>query len=359
MPSSPPLGGEHHEDEEDQEDARGDGERPERREERHEGVTGSVGVLDRVRLEGLDLESQLLGHGREARRPRREASPGDVPSSIRDCDDLDLAVAVEQLLRLVERDEHGCVGRAGTIEPDDIPHARAETGGSAGVDDDSISALDAELRAAFELRKTSRAPRSASDSVAAGADDGREPVHPVGVAREEDDARLALALGRRLDGDLLDDRTGDSVDEAGPPRPPRCGNGRLVDPAGAGRRPECTGMSSTAPFGAIVSSVAPSVATAVVRIVWLIVSPVVRAAAMIVVPSISPSTMRALRPRRRPTLRTASLTRMRFGRRGLPVRRAMPSPTRRTTRSVSTGMPKTSFIGYATRTPAVSAKATS
>ena len=216
-------------------------------------------------------------------------------------------------------------------------------------------------RAAFELRKTSCAPRSASDSVAAGADDGREPVHPVGVAREEDDARLALALGRRLDGDLLDDRAGDAVDEAGAGRGRLdARNGRLVDPAGAGRRPERTGMSSTAPFGAIVSSVAPSVATAVVRIVWLIVSPVVRAAAMIVVPSISPSTMRALRPRRRPTLRTASLTRMRFRTpRAASAESAMPSPTRRTTRSVSTGMPKTSFIGYATRTPAVSAKATS
>lgn len=71
-------------------------------------------------------------------------------------------------------------------------------------------------------------------------------------------------------------------------------------------------MSSAAPFGAIVSSVAPSVATVVARIVWLIVSPVVRAAAMIVVPSISPTTMSALPPRRRRTLRTASFTRMRF-----------------------------------------------
>ena len=71
-------------------------------------------------------------------------------------------------------------------------------------------------------------------------------------------------------------------------------------------------MSSTAPFGAIVSSVAPSVATAVVRIVWAMVSPVVRAAATIVVPSMRPTTMSALRPRRRPTLRTASFTRTGF-----------------------------------------------
>ena len=239
---APPLGGEHHEDEEDQEDARGDGERPERREERHEGVAGSVGVLDCVRLEGLDLESQLLGHGREERDDlSREASPGDVPSSIRDCDDLDLAVAVEQLLRLVERDEHGCVGRAGTIEPDDIPHARGDRS-SAGVDDDSISALDAELPRGLRVEEdlACAADRRAT-ACRRRSRDRREPVHPVGVAREEDDARLALALGRRLDGDLLDDRTGDAVDEAGARRGRLdARNGRLVDPAGAGRRPERT-----------------------------------------------------------------------------------------------------------------------
>ncbi len=149
---APPLGGEHHEDEEDQEDARGDGERPERREERHERVAGSVGVLDCVRLEGLDLESQLLGHGREERDDvGREAGAGDVPSSIRDCDDLDLAVVVEQLLRLVERDEHGSVGRACAIESDDIPHARRD-GCTAGVDDDPIAALDAELAGGLRVQ---------------------------------------------------------------------------------------------------------------------------------------------------------------------------------------------------------------
>ena len=124
--------------------------------------------------------------------------------------------------------------------------------------------------------------------------------------------------------------------------------------------PSAPGMSSAAPLGAIVSSVAPSVATVVARIVWLIVSPVVRAAAMIVVPSISPTTMSALRPRRRRTLRTASFTRMRLRRpRAASAQSASPRPTSRTTRSVSTGMPKTSFIGYATKTSAVSAKATS
>ena len=76
--------------------------------------------------------------------------------------------------------------------------------------------------------------------------------------------------------------------------------------------PSAPGMSSTAPFGAIVSSVVPSVSTALARIVLFIVSPVTSAAAMIAVPSRSPTTISALRARRRPTLRTASRRRMRF-----------------------------------------------
>jgi hypothetical protein len=124
--------------------------------------------------------------------------------------------------------------------------------------------------------------------------------------------------------------------------------------------PSAPGMSSTAPFAATVSSVEPSALTAVERIVWLIVSPVVSAAAMIVVPSMSPTTISALRPRRRPTLRSASFTRIRLRSARAPsAASATPSPTRRTTRSVSTGMPKTSFIGYAIETPARSANATS
>ena len=71
-------------------------------------------------------------------------------------------------------------------------------------------------------------------------------------------------------------------------------------------------MSSTAPLADTISSLSPSAATAVVRIVWLIVSPVTRAAATIVVPSISPSTIRPVRPRRRPTLRTPRRTRTGF-----------------------------------------------
>ena len=359
---APPLGGEHHEDEEDQEDARGDGERPERREERHEGVTGSVGVLDCVRLEGLDLESQLLGHGREERDDlSREASPGDVPSSIRDCDDLDLAFAVEQLLRLAERDEHGCVGRAGTIEPDDIPHARGDRS-SAGVDGDSISALDAELPRGFRVEEDLACAQICErQRVAAGADDGREPVHPVGVAREEDDARLALALGRRLDGDLLHDRTGDAVDEAGACRRRLdARNGRLVDPAGAGRRPECTRdvVDCALRRDRLVRRAERCDGRRPDRVAHRVARGQSggddRGAEH------QPEHDEGAAPAPAPDAPHGELDEDAVpDPEGCQGGERDPSPTRRTTRSVSAGMPKTSFIGYATRTPAVSAKATS
>ena len=51
----------------------------------------------------------------------------------------------------------------------------------------------------------------------------------------------------------------------------------------------------------------PSACDGVERIVWLIVSPVASAAAMIVVPSISPTTIRAERARRRRSVAHAQL----------------------------------------------------
>src|SRR5262249_50694949 len=104
-------------------------------------------------------------------------------------------------------------------------------------------------------------------------------------------------------------------------------------------------MSSTAPFGATVSSVAPSDVTAVERMAWFIVSPVVSAAATIVVPSMSPRTISAVRPGRRDAFRTARRSRTRFrSARKARIAKAIPSPTARPTRSVSTGMPKSSLM---------------
>ena len=93
------------------------------------------------------------------------------------------------------------------------------------------------------------------------------------------------------------DPAGDPVGEVRPARSRALGRRSL---GGSSRcpwpgraRPE---MSSTAPVAATTSSVSPSALTAVDRIVWFIVSPVARAAAMIVVPSISPTTISAERP---------------------------------------------------------------
>ena len=118
------LGSEHHEDQEDQEDSRGDRERPECREESHECVPGRVGILDRICLESLDLEPQLLHHRlKQGDHLVREAGSGDIPALIRHCDERDLTLAVEQLLRLVERHEHGHVGGACAVEPHDVTHS--------------------------------------------------------------------------------------------------------------------------------------------------------------------------------------------------------------------------------------------
>ena len=77
---SSPLGGEHHEDQEDQEDARGDRERAERREEGHERVSGRIRVLDRVRLERLDLEVQRRATGwSSATTSSESAAPATSP----------------------------------------------------------------------------------------------------------------------------------------------------------------------------------------------------------------------------------------------------------------------------------------
>jgi hypothetical protein len=110
-------------------------------------------------------------------------------------------------------------------------------------------------------------------------------------------------------------------------------------------------MSSRSPFGETISSVAPSWATAVERIVWLMVSPVVSAAATIAVPSMSPMTMSALRPRRRPTFRTPSFTRIGLRSARMPITTAATARTTRSpARSSSTGMPKSSRIAYRTGT---------
>ena len=61
IPSSPPLGGEHHEDEEDEQDSRCDREGAERREKRHERAALNVGRSSASSLK-VDLEAQRPEH---------------------------------------------------------------------------------------------------------------------------------------------------------------------------------------------------------------------------------------------------------------------------------------------------------
>ena len=126
-------------------------------------------------------------------------------------------------------------------------------------------------------------------------------LHPGRFAREEHHPRLVLAGRDVLNRYLLDDRRLDSVDETRSRRGAcdlthvslrevqRC---RAAVAAGFS-----AASASDIPRAATTSSVGPSAWTAAERMVWLIVSPVASAAVMIAVPSMSPSTIRALRPR--------------------------------------------------------------
>ena len=99
-----------------------------------------------------------------------------------------------------------------------------------------------------------------------------------------------------------------------------------------------------APRAAMTRSASPSPLTAAWRMVWLIVSPVVSAAAIIAVPSISPTTMRSDQARRF-TFRTPNRNSTRFRSTKNPsAPPTTPRATTKTTRSESTGMPKSSRI---------------
>lgn len=235
-----PLGGQHDEGQKDQEDARGDRERPEGREERHERVARRVGVLDGVCLERLDLEPERARDGLEQRdNLGREACSRDVSTAIRHGDELHLAVAVEEPLRLVERHEQDRVGGAGSVEPGDVSHARGD-GRPADVNDDPVSGHHAELAGGLRVQvHLARAQVGERQRVPGRPPDRREPVHPGRVPGEEDDARLVLTDVWSLDRDLLDNGPGDAVDEPGSRRRRLdARDGGLADPAGAGRGAE-------------------------------------------------------------------------------------------------------------------------
>ena len=108
-----------------------------------------------------------------------------------------------------------------------------------------------------------------------------------------------------------------------------------------------------APFTPTDSSVLPSVRTTDDLMVDAIVSPVLSADAMMAVPSMSPTTMMAVRARRRPTLRRPSLKKTRFRSASAattPTETARSSVT--TTARVATGAPsKRSIVLSPRRAP--------
>jgi hypothetical protein len=104
--------------------------------------------------------------------------------------------------------------------------------------------------------------------------------------------------------------------------------------------------SGMVPFTVIHSSLLPSVDSMPDRTDRPIVSPVPSAAAMIVVASMSPTTINALRPARRPMLRTPRRKNTRLRTASAAIS-AMPSPTStdKMTVRAPTGMPKTECMG--------------
>ena len=206
----------------------------------------------------------------------------------------------------------------------------SRTGRRAGEDDASgRPALRAARRRRPRSDRASPGPRSPSETLAARRRRGSapKPVIRAGSRREERDAAARSAAGpapgpRRPRGSPP--ATPSTRPEPSPGRRARRSDGRSPGssrlPVACRARPGCRRPRR---WPRRPRRSRPGRWTAVERIVWLIVSPVASAAAMIVVPSISPTTISAVRPRRRRTLRTPSLTRTR----GCAARAARLPPT--------------------------------
>jgi len=210
-----PLGGQHHEDEEDEQDPGGDRERAERREERHERAARDVGCLEGVPLRGVDVEA-------ERRQDRLqpvddvvgERRAGDLVAAVRDENVPHLPREAEERLRLCERQEERRVGCSRPLVAHDVANGGVERR-AAAKDEHAISGPDAELLRGVVVQEDLVRSQVCERHRASGALDRPEPVQAGRIGREEGHARLGLPLDRRLDGDLLDDRRGDSVHEVG------------------------------------------------------------------------------------------------------------------------------------------------
>ena len=210
-----PLGREHDEDEEDQQDPGRDREHAEGGEEGCERGPHLVGRVDRVLLHRCHLEPEPIRQrvelGDDVVRERRACG---CSAAVRYEHAANLARVPEQPLRAGERHEHRRVGRDGSVEPDDCAHGAQLGLAASRIDDDLVARPDAELLRGLRVEvDLVRAELSEREPLPAGADDRGEPVHPRGIGGEERDARLALPCARRLERDLLDDRSGHAVGE--------------------------------------------------------------------------------------------------------------------------------------------------
>ena len=200
--------------------------------------------------------------------------------------------------------------------------------------------------AASLFRYTSPGRRSASEtSLPSDADDRREAVHRGRVGAEQRHPRLALPRPGRLDRHVVDDRVDHAVREVGAQR--RLGSRRRPSRGSSRRRSRRRARRGCRPRRPSPRRPRPSrraPRSRSVRIVWLIVSPVTSAAAMIVVPSISPRTIRpSARAGGRRCARRAGRARG-CGRRARRGSRTRPrARSRGPASSVSSGMPKSSF----------------
>ena len=118
-------------------------------------------------------------------------------------------------LRLVERQEQRGVGGARAFVADDILDGHAKRR-AAGVEEDAIAGGHAEFLGGVGVEVHLAAREVREGDLAVAPLDGPEAFHPLRVRGEERHARLGLALFRRLYGDLLDDRRGDTIDEIRP-----------------------------------------------------------------------------------------------------------------------------------------------
>ena len=200
-------------------------------------VPGDVGRVDGVLLRRVDVEAE-----RPQRRPEavhdlvRQGRAAHRAAAVGDEDVANLPGHAEERLRVGERHEESGVRRARALVPDDVAHGRAG-GRAAAEDQDPVAGLHAELVGRVGVQEDLAAPELRERDLSVTPLDRPEPLHARRVGGEERDARLGLALRRRLDGDLLDDRRRDAVDEigAGQPGVDRVDD-RLVEVLDAGRR---------------------------------------------------------------------------------------------------------------------------